>query len=316
MAEEFDFISQLRQRAQVRSPVVTGIGDDAAVLQHHQSTREVVTTDMLMDGIDFIVGEAPPELIGRKCLAVNLSDLAAMGARPTAAFVAVALPRSEGRSFAERLFDGIFALADQFKVTIAGGDTNSWDGPLVVTVTAMGDVTKHGPVMRSGARDGDSIFVTGDCGGSIGGRHFSFTPRIAEAKRLLEILPVHAMIDISDGLAADLHHILEESDAGAVLDATAIPIHQDVSAELDPNSRLVKALGDGEDFELLFTIARQDEPKLLSQWDLPARISRIGMVTPPPEVWLRTADGTLQPLPKLGWSHELSHPTHSHRNHK
>lgn len=305
MSHEFNLIARLRERANVRPPVVVGIGDDAAVLRHAAETQEVVTTDMLMDGVDFRVGEAAPELIGRKCLAVNLSDLAAMGARPTAAFVSVALPRAVGQQFAERLFAGLFNLADEFEVTIAGGDTNSWEGPLVVSVTALGDVSLRGPVLRSGAQPGDSIFVTGACGGSLGGRHFLFTPRIHEAQALLRIVPVHAMIDISDGFAADLHHILEESRVGAIIQADAVPIHSDVPLEFAHPDRLRAALGDGEDFELLFTIDSRFESQLLNQQELAVKTTKVGVATRESGIWLRDDAGKVNPLPRLGWKHEL-----------
>jgi len=305
MPHEFDLIARLRERANVRPPVILGIGDDAAVLRHPAETREVVTTDMLMDGVDFRVGEVAPELIGRKCLAVNLSDLAAMGARPTAAFVSVALPTLQGQPFAERLFAGLFHLAEEFEITIAGGDTNTWNSPLVVSVTALGDVTERGPVLRSGAQPGDSIFVTGACGGSLAGRHFTFTPRVREAQALLRLVPVHSLIDISDGLAADLQHLLDESGVGGIVYAESIPIHPDVPAELASHDRLQAALGDGEDFELLFTIDPRDEAQLLNSWDLATRLTKVGVVTREPGAWLRSAEGNLKPLPRVGWKHKL-----------
>jgi thiamine-monophosphate kinase len=258
-----------------------------------------------MEGVDFLWPQASAALIGRKSLAVNLSDLAAMAARPTAAFVSLALPQQRGRAFAEELMSGILALADEYGVTIAGGDTNSWDGPLVVSVTVLGTPFGEQPVLRSGAKPGDWLFVTGACGGSLGGRHLTFTPRLQEAQRLIELTSLHALIDISDGLAADVHHILEESHVGAVLEAAAIPIHPDVGTSSDGRSRLEHALSDGEDFELAFTVAAEDGPKLLAVWDHPTPMTRIGVITAEPGCWLRAANGSLTELPPLGWSHPL-----------
>jgi thiamine-monophosphate kinase len=199
----------------------------------------------------------------------------------------------------------LLALADEFGVTIAGGDTNSWDGPLVVSVTALGTPVGTQPVLRSGARSGDWIFVTGACGGSLAGRHLTFTPRLVEAARLTKLVPLHAMIDISDGLAADLHHILDESRVGAMVEAAAIPIHADVGIPADDRTPLEHALSDGEDFELLFTVAAEDGPNLLSAWDHSTPLTVIGRITAESGCRLQSSDGTLADLPPLGWTHPL-----------
>ncbi|MFO0917567.1 MAG: thiamine-phosphate kinase [Planctomycetaceae bacterium] len=215
---EFSFIESIRRRVTDRLPVLVGIGDDAAVLA--ESDRPLlVTTDMLMEGTDFKFPETSPQLAGRKSLAVNLSDIAAMAGEPTAAFVSVALPKQRGEAFALAFFDGLLSLADEFDVVIAGGDTNTWDGPLVASITALGRPFGKQAVTRAGAKPGDVIFVTGELGGSITEHHLTFTPRVTEAKWLTELADLHAMIDISDGLAADLHHILDASQVGAVLDS-------------------------------------------------------------------------------------------------
>lgn len=304
MSAEFDFIARLQRLCPVRPPVVVGIGDDAAVLQHGESL-EVVTTDMLMEGVDFLVDETTPELMGRKCLAVNLSDLAAMGSRPTAAFVSVSLPRRRGRIFAERFFEGLLALAEEFQVTIAGGDTNSWDGPLVCSVTALGTPCGRAPVLRSGAVPGDVVMLTGACGGSLSGRHLTFAPRLREAAKLVELVDVHAMIDISDGLAADVHHILRASRVGAILDAAAIPIHSDVQQMPPDKAPLERALSDGEDFELAFTVSADAAATLQRTWREPTPLSIIGQITADSECRLREPGGALRSLPPMGWTYRL-----------
>ncbi|MDA1017213.1 MAG: thiamine-phosphate kinase, partial [Planctomycetota bacterium] len=181
---EFDFIDWVRQRAAGNPRTVPlGIGDDAAALRLVDS-ETLVATDMLMEGVHFTFPGATPFQAGRKALAVNLSDIAAMAGRPVAAFVAIALPKSRGAAFGREVMDGIQTLADEFHTVIAGGDTNSWSGPLVVSVTVLGSVVGKRYVTRSGAKPGDRLFVTGRLGGSLSGKHLDFTPRIHEALKL------------------------------------------------------------------------------------------------------------------------------------
>ena len=305
MGGEFTFIEGLQRQCRVRPPVTLGIGDDAAIVQWPGPTTELVTTDMLMEGVDFLMETATPAEMGRKSLAVNLSDLAAMGARPTMAYVSLALPRQRGLAFAEELYAGLLQLADSYDVTIAGGDTNSWDGPLVVSVTAMGVPYGASPVRRSGAMPGDRIWVTGACGGSLAGRHLTFEPRLREVSRLLELVALHALIDISDGLSADLAHILDASGVGAVVDAGAIPIHADVALLPPEKSPLARALSDGEDFELIFCVSPSDADRLRAAWDLPTPITEIGQIVSGSGAQLRHANGDIVPLPPQGWTHSL-----------
>lgn len=304
-AAEFEFIAEIQHRAVVRPPVVLGIGDDAAVIRSTCAAGEVITTDMLMEGVDFLIDTATPEAMGRKALAVNLSDIAAMGAWPTAAFVSVALPQDRGVDFARRVFVGLETLAAEYEVTLAGGDTNSWRGPFVINVTLIGEPLASAPILRSGARPGDVLLATGAFGGSILGRHLHFTPRLREIRRLLEIVTPHAMIDVSDGLAADLHHLLHASGVGAILDARQIPIHPDAARMADELSPLRHALGDGEDFELVLSVAKDDADRLLREWDHATPLSVIGTVTVDPAERLQLLDGTVTPLPAWGWTHSL-----------
>jgi thiamine-monophosphate kinase len=195
-------------------------------------------------------------------------------------------------------------MADAFGVALVGGDTNSWDGKLVISVTAFGEATARGPVTRSGAKPGDWLFVTGPLGGSILGRHLDFTPRVREALLLHEAVAIHAMIDVSDGLAADVNHICEESQCGAVLHATAIPI-ADAARELSRTSGktpLQHALGDGEDFELVFAVSPDDGAKLLRESPVPGLV-KIGECVAS-GLWLEEG-GTRSPLAPTGWVHDL-----------
>src|SRR4030081_475804 len=183
---EFAYINWLRQRPPADPRVLIGPGDDAAALRLTPGAPCLVTTDMLLEGSCFILAEAGPRAVGRKAMAVNLSDIAAMAGRPVAAVVSAGLPRQGGRALAEELYLGLREMADAFDTAIVGGDTNSWNGPLVINVTLLGEATARGPVTRAGARPGDWLLVTGPVGGSILGKHLSFTPRVAEALQLHE----------------------------------------------------------------------------------------------------------------------------------
>jgi len=261
---EFAFINWVRQQTPVASRVVIGPGDDTAAVQFRSDYPCLITTDMLMEGSCFRLAEAGPRLVGRKAMAVNLSDIAAMAGKPLFAVVSVGLPREGGRRLAEELYRGLREMADEFETSIVGGDTNSWDGPLTISVTLLGEPTPRGIVRRSGARPGDWLLVTGPLGGSILGKHLTFTPRIREAQELHRIVDLHAMIDISDGLAADVGHICSESGCGAVLRAETLPLSGEAMSMQDGRSALEHALGDGEDFELVFAVAPDEAPHLLA----------------------------------------------------
>lgn len=263
------FVAWIRQQVAARPGVKVGPGDDAAVLSGTGAADLIVTTDMLLDGSCFRLSEAGPYRVGRKAIAVNLSDIAAMAGQPLAAVVSVGLPRDGGHKVAEELFLGMKTIADQFNTPIIGGDTNSWESPLSISVTMLGTATNRGAVTRSGARVGDWLFVTGPLGGSILGHHLTFTPRVREALALHQCVELRAMIDISDGLALDLHRLCEESGCGAILAADKIPISDAALKMRDEKSPLDHALGDGEDFELLFAVPRVDGEKLLQQSPVP-----------------------------------------------
>ncbi len=228
---EFALIDWIRRQQAGRQGrrTAVGIGDDCAVLDLPPGCQLLATTDMLMDGRHFRLNVDGAEAVGYKAMGVNLSDIAAMAGVPLAALVSVALPRGAAVPVGQGLLAGLKRMAERFDVGLIGGDTNAWDGPLVINVAVLGEAAPAGPVRRSGARPGDVILVTGPLGGSLcRGRHLRPEPRIREALALLQAAPLGAMIDISDGLSSDLGHILAESGGlGAVLDAAAIPIHAD-----------------------------------------------------------------------------------------
>jgi thiamine-monophosphate kinase len=202
-------------------------------------------------------------------------------------------------------------LAGRFGVELVGGDTNAWDGPLVISVTVLGEATANGTVRRAGARAGDAILVTGPLGGSLLGRHLRPEPRIAEALALHATVPIRAMIDLSDGLASDLGHILDESGGlGAVLDSAAIPVHSDAHAasRADGRSPLDHALNDGEDFELCLVVDPEAAEILTTSPATSALVSRIGNVLDRPGLWLRSAGGGTSPLERRGFDHFRAGP--------
>lgn len=305
---ELEFIQWLEQRWGNLPGIARGIGDDGAVIELPQPTQLVVATDMLIEGAHFRWGEHSAEQIGYKALGVNLSDLAAMGAKPLAAFVALALPRcSDPAPLARGIMQGMVPLAERFGCPIAGGDTNVAETSLSVAVTVLGTVGERGPLLRRGARPGDRIFVTGQLGGSLAGKHVSFEPRVHEALSLHECYNLHAAMDISDGLALDLSRLARQSGVGAIVVADRVPIAQaaQLMASADPTrTPLEHALGDGEDFELLLAVDPADAARMLQEAPLDCGLTDIGEFTAPPELLLQQADGERISLPITGYQHQ------------
>ncbi len=305
---ETEFVDWLLRRIPADVRLEVPPGDDAAVLRPPAGRRTVVTTDMLMEGVDFVLGpDCPPQAVGHKALAVNLSDLAAMAARPEAIVVAVALPRHGGDAIARGLHEGIAALAAHHGVTLAGGDTNAWDGPLVVTITAVGSVAAGVAWRRDGARPDDLLVVTGPCGGSILGRHLAVAPRCREALAIAARHTVHAAIDVSDGLSLDLSRMMAASGAAAVVDLAAVPIHPDAerlaARSDDRRSPLDHTLADGEDFELVLAMPPADARALVADPPPGLAPAIFGVVQAGSGLLARAADGTTRPLEPRGFIH-------------
>lgn len=299
---ELDFVDWLSNRLPPHPAVKIGIGDDAALVDL-PSKQLVTAVDLLIDGVHFVSAEHSPERIGRKALAVNLSDLAAMAARPAGALVSLAIPREGACSLppsdlAKRLIEGMLPLAEEFGCPIIGGDTNVGPGPLMLAVTVFGEPTGCGVVRRNGAKQGDAIFVTGSLGGSFVGKHLDFTPRVAEAIRLHEQVDLHAMMDLSDGLSLDLMRLCKASRVGAMIEQDALPIATAAEANVQ------RALSDGEDFELLFTLAEAEAQKLIDSPPEPIQLTRIGSITDKSDIRLRHTDGTSEPLNATGYQHQ------------
>ncbi len=303
---EREFIEWLRGRVPPHRLLPLGIGDDAAVLEW-PADRVVVTTDVITDQVDFRLGECDPRQIGRKALAVNLSDLSAMAAVPRGVVVGLVLPRHDALKLAQELYEGLLPLAEQYDLAVAGGDTNCWDGPLVVSVTAIGSPTERGVLRRDGARPGDRIVVTGSFGGSLLGHHFDFTPRVCEALRLHERYELHAAMDCSDGLSLDVSRLAAASGCGACLDVAQIPIaaaaRQLAAEQRDARTALEHALGDGEDFELILALPPQECERLLAEQPLEVPLTQIGEFVAERGLWQRDAAGKRTPLTPRGFEH-------------
>jgi thiamine-monophosphate kinase len=303
---ELAFIDHLRARLPAHPLLRIGPGDDAAVLAALGESGIVVTTDLLTDGVHFNLASTDPRRVGHKALGVNLSDLAAMAAEPVAVVISLSLPRSrECLELAKELYEGVLLLAEQFDVAIAGGDTNTWDGPLVICVTALGKTTPRGPLLRSGARAGDRLLVTGELGGSILGRHLDCQPRVCEALLLNERYELHAGMDISDGLALDLSRMCEASGVGAIVDVDRIPISaaaNELSNREPQTTALEHALGDGEDFELLLAVPPDASAQIVRERPVECGIRDVGEFTA--ELGLRQRrSGRVSPLPERGYIH-------------
>jgi thiamine-monophosphate kinase len=306
---EFELIGKLTKSLPANKSVVVGAGDDCAVLDFGLPDKLLLfKTDAIVEGIHF-QSDTPPEKIGHKALARCLSDIAAMAGSPTAALVTIALPENFEPARIEKIYDGLNALARKHDVAIVGGETTTNPGRTLISVSLLGHVPRGKATLRSGAEAGDAMFVTGELGGSLAGRHLDFEPRLAEARWLAQHFSIHAMMDLSDGLAGDLRHVLKASRVGAELLTTAIPISRAAKlasrAETSAKPPLLAALTDGEDFELLFTVASKDAVPLLDAWTkqfpkLP--LTCIGKIIASEGIHLRDKQGA-RPLNVHGYEH-------------
>ena len=316
MRTEFEFIRNIKEKYGLKR-----IGDDCAVLPKDSKNDLIVTADMLVEGIDFRLGWTTPQSLGHKALAVSLSDIAAMGGTPKWAMLSIAVPPAvwKRRTFIDNFYAGWFKLADRYRVHLIGGDVSKSSAGLVIDSVVAGETAKGRAILRSGAKPGDSIFVTGDLGGAAGGlsvlesgvqpskagarkrrlieRQLRPTARLESGRFLSTRQRANSMIDISDGLAADLHHLCEASGVGAVIDIDRVPIDEDL-VDLPLIDQLQFALGGGEDFELLFTSSRN----FFSHAELPP-MTRIGEITERVGTVEVVSDGQCEILPPFGYRH-------------
>ncbi|MCX5675835.1 MAG: thiamine-phosphate kinase [Planctomycetota bacterium] len=305
---EWKLIEWIRSRTRLDPTAFPiGPGDDMALVGLGGESQCLLTIDALLEGTHFDLSKATPKQVGYKAMAVSLSDAAAMAAKPVCALAWAGLPESRNMAFAKDLSAGMADAAEKFACPIVGGDITSWNQPLVTVGTAL--VARPAgiiPIRRSGAKAGDLLFVTGELGGSVLGRHLAFTPRVTEARQLAALVTIHAMIDLSDGLSTDLGHIARESGVAAEIMADTIPVSEDAKrlAKEDGRTPLDHALNDGEDFELLLAVEPVDAQDLLKQNPLTsARLTHIGRVLEGGGVSLVAADGSRAALEPGGYEH-------------
>jgi thiamine-monophosphate kinase len=296
--------------ARRRSSIVTGIGDDCAVLHIPQGHDLLVTTDFSIENVHFRRDWHRPEQVGWRCLTRGLSDIAAMGGEPRAAFLSLALAVDVPQTWVDRFLHGLLKLARQSGVPLAGGDTAQSPGGIQADIVVVGSIPRGKAVLRCGARPGDAIYVTGELGGSAAAlarlaeskplprnsRHLWPLPRLSVGRWLRLHGLVSAMIDVSDGLSTDLEHLCLESRVGAEIEAATIPRAQAVRGK-QPIA-LDFALHGGDDYELLFTSRAKVPAKVAG-----TRVTRIGRITPARGMRLIGEDGRSRPLSVRGWEH-------------
>jgi thiamine-monophosphate kinase len=307
---EKSLIARIRRSAGRNAAVVAGIGDDCAVLRIPTGHELLVTTDFTLEKVHFRRDWHPPEVVGRRCLVRGLSDIAAMGGEPLAAFLSLALPRDTPQRWIDRFLSGLLELARKHKILLAGGDTAQSASGIQADIVVTGSIPKGHAVLRSGAKPGDSIYVTGALGASAAAiqrlragsvrlqdypQHFHPSPRIEVGKWLRSRRLPSAMIDISDGLSTDLAHICEESRAGAAIDADAIPLARVGRPPWQVD--LEQALHGGDDYELLFTSSKRVPAEIAG-----VPITRIGQITRSRRMVLLKSGGPKKLAPQ-GWEH-------------
>ncbi len=278
-----------------------GIGDDMAQIRW-PGESVFITTDMLLDGVHFDLGQATLEQAGYKAMAVSLSDCAAMATEPVAAVVSTALAKGFGERELKQLHSGIIRAGTKYGCALVGGDITSWggDNPFAISVAMLSKRAANEPVRRSGAKVGDRICVTGALGGSRYGKHLQFEPRVAEAMKIAGMVKLNSMIDISDGVSSDLKRICAQSSVGAIIEAELIPISDEARRNAEP---LNSALNDGEDFELLFTLSPGECENLLKDWDQALAITPIGTITGTGKIQIEMPDGLVGDLKAKGYEH-------------
>jgi thiamine-monophosphate kinase len=300
---ELELIRWIRGRIGRRAGrIVVDSGDDAAVLKVGRG-HLLFKTDSVIDGVHFDSLTARPEDIGHKAIARCLSDIAAMGCYPTFAVVAIMIPRNAREAYIKRVLGGLDRTARKFKTPVVGGDVKSHAGKLAISVALLGETRDLRPVRRGGAKVVDAIAVTGPLGGSILGRHLRFTPRVREGIELNRRFELHSMIDISDGLSADLGHICDESRVGAVLYEGRLPVSPQARrlAHRDGRTPLDHALSDGEDYELLFTLPPIEAVRVEK-----AKLGKvIGEISAVDGMYLRDRKGALREIERRGWEHRF-----------
>ncbi|MDD5084633.1 MAG: thiamine-phosphate kinase [Candidatus Omnitrophica bacterium] len=302
---EFGLITRLQKRFPTGRFVTKGIGDDTAVWPAEGDYYWLFTTDQIIEGIDFDLKKASPEEIGWKAVGANVSDIAAMGGWPFMTTITLAMPATTPINFVDRLYRGIKRAARLFHFEVVGGDLSRLDR-ISISVAMVGKVEKPSLTLRSGAEEGDKIFVSGVLGGSILGKHLSFEPRLKLSRFLAKHSKVHAMIDVSDGLVQDLGHILKASGVGARIYLDQIPVSRAAYklAKKDKEIAFRYALTDGEDYELLWTVSL-NEAESLKRRKTPCPVKEIGVITKGRGLVMKLSENDRRAvrISKLGYRH-------------
>jgi thiamine-monophosphate kinase len=320
-AGERALIARITARLAQAPWVIVGPGDDAAVVEPERGALEVVTTDAVVEGVHFDLAFAPPEAVGHRALAVNLSDVAAMGGRPRTAVLSLVLPDALSVATLDRMLDGLLALADEHDVAIVGGNIARSPGPWIIDLTLLGSVGRRRVLTRDGARPGDEVYVTGAVGGAAAGlaqlrgeagaagplveRCLWPEPRVRMGLLLGRLRAATACLDLSDGLAAGLRQLAEASRVGLDIDADAVPVQPEALAWHAGRGAdaVAAALAGGDDYELLFTArpTRRGRLRAVRREARGVAVTRIGIVTPAGTLRLRGATGVRE-LPE-GFEH-------------
>jgi thiamine-monophosphate kinase len=278
---ELKFIDWLRNKLKMNNTVILGPGDDCAILDCKNISSLSATIDTLLEGTHFSISDSPYK-VGKKSLAVNLSDLAAMGCKPLWALAGMGFRKDIADNWLYEFAQGIIDCSQEFDIPLVGGDFTSGSGPLSISITALGTPFAEKEITRSGANMSDLIITTGTLGGSIIGSHLDFTPRITESEWLCHNATPSAMMDISDGLALDLRRLCIESKCGAKIYKDMLPISDNAIklSSRDNISADVHAACDGEDFELLFTVDNDKWQIIQDKWPFETQVTKIGEIVP------------------------------------
>ena len=322
---EFGFIERIKGGCLIRDEnVISGIGDDCCVFKTSAAMASLLTTDMLVEQIHFLLEAIPPHQLGRKSLAVNMSDIAAMGGTPKEAVISVAIPDTVDLEYLDALYDGMKAMAKEFEVNLLGGDTTSSPGPLIINIALVGEARKEEILYRSTAKLGDVIFLTGPVGSAAAGLdiilkgrgadeweeliegHHNPYPQIKTGRTIASMKVANSLIDVSDGVAADLGHICTESKLGAIIEEEMIPTTEQFRAycaKFQEDSRHL-SLHVGEDYVLLGTVPQESATRLQKALESTGcQFHPVGRTVAESGLRLEGRDGSVKVIRAIGWDH-------------
>ena len=322
---EFGFIERIKSGCLIREEnVIRGIGDDCCVFKASAEMACLLTTDMLVEQVHFVLEAIPPYQLGRKSLAVNMSDIAAMGGTPKEAAISIAIPDTVDLDYLDALYDGMKAMAKEFEVNLLGGDTTSSPGPLIINITLVGEAREEEVLYRSGAKVGDVIFLTGPVGSAAAGldiilkergtdeweelieAHHNPYPQIKTGRTIASMKVANSLIDVSDGVAADLGHICTGSKLGAVIEEKMIPTTEkfkEYCEKFQEESRHL-SLHVGEDYVLLGTVPPESAAGLQEALESNGcQFHPIGKIVAESGLKLEDRDGSVEVVGANGWDH-------------